>query len=91
MIESLKLALQEWNKNTNERQKLQHTYIVALIVLTLVAGLISLTNADLGHSVVKVAMFSGAVYLANAVMWSFLSGSVLVRLTKPAPRVSKRR
>lgn len=82
MNQSFKLAIQEWNKNTNDRQKLQHAFLAAAVTLTLIAGLVSLTNADLGHSIVKIAIFAGAVYLANAIMWSFLSGSVLVRLPK---------
>jgi drug/metabolite transporter (DMT)-like permease len=58
---------------------------LALTVVTvLVAGVISLVNADLGHNVARIALLGVAVYLTNAVVWSLLQSAVVAKLpTKP--------
>ncbi|MBC7565013.1 hypothetical protein H7100_02145 [Candidatus Saccharibacteria bacterium] len=80
MYESLKTALYTWNTKTNERQKLQHVYLVIIVAGILIAGVVTLVNADLGHNIVLVALFAIVVYVANAVVWNLLKAGLLSKI-----------
>lgn len=84
MLEVLIETLERWNKTKNERQKLQHTFIVLSIVVVVLAGLVSLVNDDIGHAVLLVALVSFAAFCVNAIVWNLLQSSLIDKLsTKP--------
>ena len=74
-------SLNKWNATKTERQKLQHSYIVLAFVIVLLAGIISLFNANLGHQVVLIALGSLAAFVANAVIWNLLKSSLIEKLS----------
>lgn len=69
-MESFTDLLRAWSKSTSERTKLQHVYIVVIIVATVVAGLASLIDADLGRQILVVSAIAVVAFLANAVVWA---------------------
>jgi cell division protein FtsW (lipid II flippase) len=86
MIETLKTLLANWKTNANERQKLQHAYIAIAITLVFVAGAASLASPDLGHKLVLIALFVGAAFLANAIVWNLLQSSIVAKLPSKTSR-----
>lgn len=80
MENAIKESLTRWNGRYSERQKLQHVYLVIIIAATLVAGLLSLVNRDLGFTTLRIALVGVVVYVANGVVWSVLYSSLLVNL-----------
>jgi len=87
MLEAFILSIDRWKASKNERQKLQHAYLVLVVAIVLVAGVISLFNTGLGHTVVKIALIAGGAFLVNAVAWNLLQSSVISKL----PSKSKKR
>jgi len=84
MFEVLLDSLNKWNVSKTERQKLQHVYIVLALAIVVLAGFISLFNANLGHEFVLAAVASIAVFVINAIIWNLLQSSFIVKLsTKP--------
>lgn len=81
MIKALYNALLEWYRSTDDRQKLQHAYVVILIVSLLVAGLVSLLDGPTGQDLLMITSAAGGIFLANAVVWSLLDSIVLGRLS----------
>jgi hypothetical protein len=88
MINSLIVSLQEWNKNTSERAKLQHVYILLIIIITLLAGLVSLVNVNLGQVMLQFSFGSLFVFVINAVIWALIKSFVIDRL--PNRRTTKK-
>lgn len=86
MFEVMKATLNKWNTTKTERQKLQHVYIVLALVVVLLAGIISLFNANLGHQVVLFALGSIVVFSANAVIWNLLKSSLIEKLPSRSKR-----
>lgn len=89
MFETLKESVISWNGKTSERAKMQHAYIVAAVVLLVVAGVIGLMNRELGQNVLMVAILSATMFLVNAVVWSLLQSAFFSRLEtrrRPASR-----
>jgi hypothetical protein len=80
MYEKFMETLNAWNSTKSERIKLQHTYLVLTVAIILAAGIISLFRAKYGHNVVKLALASLIIYLANAIIWSLLDSSLLSKL-----------
>ncbi len=80
MFEVLLASLIKWNSVKNERQKLQHSYIVFALLTVLLAGIISLFNASLGHKIVLVALGSIGAFVAKAILWNLLKSSLIERL-----------
>lgn len=90
MLKSFSKFIEEWNLRTNERTKLQHSYVVLAVASILVAGLVGLVNYDMGQRLVAIALICGGVFLANALVWALLSGLVLVRLqSESTPKPTK--
>jgi uncharacterized membrane protein len=79
-MESFTSLLIEWNKSTSERAKLQHTYMLLVVVTVVLAGLITLLNPALGHIIVTVAGFLFAALIANAIIWALLKTFVIDRI-----------
>ncbi len=82
MLDSLKVFLQTWNKNNDDRAKLQHAYFVAALLVLLVAGLASLVNSELGQRLLMVAAILAGLFFANAVSWALLQSFVIQRLSR---------
>jgi len=86
MLEVLIATLNKWQASKNERQKLQHAYLVLAAVTILVAGLIALFNARLGHNVAKLALVVAGTFLVNAFAWNLLQSALLEKLSSKPKR-----
>lgn len=93
MYETIRQSLAEWAHDTSERQKLQHVYIIAVIVLLVVAGLAGLVNYQMSQQILGLAFIAGIVFLVNLVVWALLQSLILLPLDKTAraakPRTRK--
>ena len=81
MFESLSESLKLWNKNNDDRAKLQHAFLFLTIALVVLAGLIGLLNIELGQNILGLALVAGGVYLINAVAWALLQSFVLTHIS----------
>jgi uncharacterized membrane protein len=86
MINGFNTFLNNWHAGKNERQKLQHLYLLLSIAIVLIAGILSLFSASIGQTMVKVALFTADVFLSNAIVWNLLQATVLSKLTARAKR-----
>ena len=82
-------VLRAWNKSTPERVKLQHVYIAIVIAVTVVAGLVSLINAQLGRQLIAVAGIALVAAIANALTWALIRVYLLDRLDRKRPSSKK--
>ncbi len=82
MLKDFITSLEVWNSTKNERQKLQYSYLVLAIIVIFVSGLISLVNADLGHTAVLFGLFAFAVFVANGIVWNLVNAIILSKLSK---------
>lgn len=80
MYEVLKASLNKWNSTKNERQKLQHVYLALTFAIVLLAGIVSLFNAKVGHQIVLVALGAVLAFFINAIVWNLLKSSLLEKL-----------
>jgi len=83
MREFLRQFAAEWNGDRNQRTKLQRAYITVAVLLSTVAGMFVLVNADISRVLVLVAVGLAGVYIANAAMWLLLDSIVSPKLPKP--------
>lgn len=81
MFELLMDSLESWNANKSERQKLQHAYLVLIVIVVLIAGVVSLVNGDFGQTIVRLALIALLTYSVNAIVWNLLQSSVLDKLS----------
>ena len=88
-MESIMDVLRAWNKSTPERVKLQHVYIAIVIAVTVVAGLVSLINAQLGRQLIAVAGIALVAAIANALTWALIRVYLLDRLDRKRPSSKK--
>ena len=79
MIEVIQQVLATWNSRTNDRQKLQQTYVAGAVSLLLAAGLVSLVNYQAGQSMLLIALIAFGMFVVNGVVWALLQ-SFLLRL-----------
>jgi hypothetical protein len=87
MFELFIESLNRWNTVKTERQKLQYSYIALTLLIILVAGIVSLFEARVGHDIVRLALIALGTFAVNAVMWNLLQSSLLSRLpSKPKRR-----
>ena len=82
-------VLRTWNKTTPERVKLQHVYIAVIVVVAIVAGLVSLINAQLGRHLITVAGIALVALIANAFTWALIRVYLLDRLDRKRPSGKK--
>ena len=82
-------VLRAWNKSTPERVKLQHVYIAIIIAVTVVAGLVSLINVQLGRQLIAVAGIALVAAIANALTWALIRVYLLDRLDRKRPSSKK--
>lgn len=76
MFTLLKQFLTEWNSGKNQRTKLQQAYLLLIIILSVLAGVSLLFNADFGRLVILLAAWTAAVYVFNGVAWALLDAFV---------------
>lgn len=81
MLQDFVASLNQWNSTTTERQKLQHAYIVLLLVIIFVAGLAFLLDITGSVYLTYAATACLIAYLANAVIWHLLNSSLLSKLS----------
>jgi len=89
MIETIAALLNEWNKSTDSRQKLQHTYAFGGAIVLVIAGVVGLVNYQLGQLFLTIALVMIAIFFINAIIWALLTAFVLLRLNAKA-RARKR-
>lgn len=88
MVQAIKDMVIDWNATYNERAKLQHAYIVLIVVGIVLAGLVGLLNYDASRTILRVCFAGIGIVVANAVVWALLSSMVLARF--PARRSSRK-
>ncbi|HKR82035.1 MAG TPA: hypothetical protein VJR27_03465 [Candidatus Saccharimonadales bacterium] len=86
MFEKLTTGLQGWNTAYSERQKLQHTYLALIAVLTVVAGLVSLVSPSAGHRLMYIVLAAVIAFATNAIVWNLLNSGLLAKLSATARR-----
>lgn len=82
MLESLKSAALEWNARTSDRQKLQHVYVILLVVDVFLAGLVSLFNRSGSHELLVVAYALLIAVAVNFLAWALLKTAILDKLPR---------
>ncbi len=84
MLNLFSQMLRDWHATKNERQKLQYGLLFLSFAIILIAGIVSLFDASLSHSIVLIALFTLAGFVANGLVWNLLDAFVLSKLsTKP--------
>lgn len=81
MFNTLYNALLEWNRSADDRQKLQHVYLVLIVLSVVVAGIVSLIDNETGQDMLLITVATGAIFLVNAVVWSLLESTLVARLS----------
>jgi Na+/melibiose symporter-like transporter len=81
VIIAIKDMLIQWNSTRGERAKLQHTYIVLILIGIVLAGLVGLLNYDASRTILRICFAGVGIVVANAIMWALLSSMVLDRLS----------
>jgi undecaprenyl pyrophosphate phosphatase UppP len=85
VIEAIKDMLSKWNATYNERSKLQHTYILLIILGVILAGLVGLLNYDASRTILRITFAGAGIVVANAVVWALLSSMALSRFSTRKP------
>jgi uncharacterized membrane protein len=86
MFEVLKSSIIEWNQTRSDREKLQHTYVLLIVICIFLAGVMGLINSDRAADVLYVAIALLIALVVNLVTWSLLKTTVLDKL--PTRRVT---
>lgn len=86
MYDALRQSLIEWNKHTDQRAKLQHTYAVVALVLLVTAGLFSLVNEQIGTQLLMITFGLAIVFFVNVATWALLDSIILSKLPKSTTR-----
>ncbi|MEO7364182.1 MAG: hypothetical protein ABIV43_01595 [Candidatus Saccharimonadales bacterium] len=80
MFKEIEASVIRWNASTNERQKLQHSYLALTIALILIAGVVSLLSANFGHNLTYLAGAAVVAFAINALVWNLLNSALLTKL-----------
>jgi len=86
MFSALRNAIIEWNRNTNERQKLQHAYLTIAVAVLLLAGLVSLIDSQSGQDLLNVSLFAAVIFIVNTLVWSLMDSMVVTKLSNRRKR-----
>ena len=89
MREFLRQFAAEWSGDRNQRTKLQRAYITVAVLLSAVAGMFVLVNADVSRVLMFAAVGLAGVHIANAVMWLLLDSIVSPKLPKPKAKSAR--
>lgn len=90
MFTSIQRDLVQWFKTTDDRTKLQHSFLAITVVLFVASGLLGLLNHRLGQILLQTAYVAIAAFLINALTWALLQAFVFSRLNARA-RSTKRK
>jgi hypothetical protein len=88
VIEAVKDMLTQWNATYNERSKLQHAYVVLILLGVVLAGLVGLLDYDASRTILRACFAGIGILVANAIIWALLSSMVLSRF--PARKSSRK-
>lgn len=80
MFTSIHDTLLQWFKSTNDRRKLQHSYLALALSVLLIAGLAGLIDYGFGQMLLQVVYVLLVVFVVNAVIWALLESFVFSRL-----------
>lgn len=81
MFNALYNSLLEWNRTSDDRQKLQHLYLMIVVLSVIVAGIVSLVDNIAGQDLLRITVVAGAIFLINAILWSLLESTIVARLS----------
>ncbi len=90
MFTSLQETLVHWFKSTDDRKKLQHSYLALASATLIIAGLVGLVEYQYGQVLSQIAAGLIVVFLVNAVAWALLESFVFTRLNAKS-RQTKRK
>lgn len=88
MIQLFTDVLVTWNRESNERIKLQRVFFSLALLTATVAGLVSLVNLSIGSNLIILSAFLASVYITNAVIWA-LTEAFVVRKINNLPQKTK--
>lgn len=91
LLAQLQSALVSWYKTTDERAKLQHSYLVIAVLFVVVAGVIGLMNYSYGQQLLQLALGAFVIFAINAIIWALLQSFVFTRLETKARITNKRK
>jgi hypothetical protein len=80
MFEHATNFLHDWYRNTSDRQKLQHFYVLLLCLSVIVAGIAALFKNNPSSLLVTFAAVIAVSFLTNLLAWSVLSTLILEKL-----------
>ncbi len=80
MLEEVRKSLVSWKISSNDRVKLQHTYIVLSLIMFVISGIVSLASQSIGQSLLLVSLSLFVIFLINAIIWSWLDSGILRKL-----------
>ena len=86
MYQRILTYLIDWNKNTDERVKLQQFYAFGGAALLVVAGLIGLFHYSFSQFLLPFALGALAIFFINAIIWALLTAFVFLQLERPATK-----
>ncbi len=91
MVQLITHILINWNRQENQRHKLQQAYFASVMALAMVAGLTTLVNITLGQYIIILAAFLAAVYLTNGLIWALLDAFVVGKVKSLDKKPAKKR
>lgn len=68
-----KETFESWKQRSNQRQKLQGTYLMVVVVGIVVAGLISLIDSEAGQAILRIVYAAAGLFIINLVVWALIS------------------
>ncbi len=86
IMELAQTLFQQWKKSTTDRQKMQHTYIVAAILLLLFGGCSALVNLSFGLSIAQIAVVLFFIFIANVVVYRVITLPLVELSRKPTQK-----
>ena len=83
MYEFIKQSLGDWNRQRDQRRKLQQAYLTVVFIGLVLAGLLTLLNVPQSRLAAMIAAGFAVVYLVNGIAWALLEAFVAPNLPKP--------
>ncbi|PID32871.1 hypothetical protein CR956_00225 [Candidatus Saccharibacteria bacterium] len=82
MNSMIKQSLVEWNKRYDNFAKLQHIYIALIVILTFVAGLLSLLDIVIINTVLEVIKLIAITLFVNLLTMILVKSFVVDKIKK---------
>ena len=90
MYEFIKQSLGDWNRQRDQRRKLQQAYLTVVFIGLVLAGLLTLLNVPQSRLAAMIAAGFAVVYLVNGIAWALLEAFVAPNLPKPESTTNKK-